>query len=65
MRGVICMVIGCLFVTAVAETEPQTIEWPAYGGGPGGGHYTSATQISRDNLDQLALTWSHRSGSWR
>ncbi len=39
-------------------------EWPAYGGAPGGGHYTSATQITAENVAQLGLAWSHRSGDF-
>ena len=42
----------------------EDIEWPAYGGAPGGGHYTTASEITRENVDQLKLAWSHRSGDY-
>ena len=50
-----------------AGAEPgseEDIEWPAYGGAPGGGHYTTASEITKDNVGQLKLAWSHRSGDY-
>ncbi len=41
------------------------VEWPAYGGGPGGGHYSEAAQINRDNVDALRHAWTHRSGDFK
>lgn len=37
-------------------------DWQYYGGGPGGSHYSSLAQISRDNVGSLALAWSYRTG---
>jgi quinoprotein glucose dehydrogenase len=42
----------------------QNIEWPAYGGAPGGGHYSKATQITKDNVADLEQAWTHRSGDF-
>jgi quinoprotein glucose dehydrogenase len=39
--------------------------WTAYGGTPGGTHYSSATQITRDNVRWLEPAWEHRSGDIR
>ena len=63
MRGLF-FVVCCLWTGVSAAETAATVEWPAYGSAPGGGHYTSATQITKDNLDQLALAWSHRSGDY-
>jgi len=48
----------------ISIQDHTSIEWPAYGGAPGGGHYSSAGQISPDNVDTLAQAWSHRSGDF-
>ena len=42
----------------------ETIEWPAYGGAPGGGHFTQAQKITPDNVHQLKQAWVHRSGDF-
>lgn len=39
--------------------------WKSWGGEPGGGHYSSATQINRQNVPFLKLAWEHRSGDLR
>ena len=62
-----------LFALATACAEGETAPrgpgsvagWPAYGGSPGGGHYSSATQITKENVHQLELAWEHRSGDIR
>ncbi len=40
------------------------IEWPAYGGAPGGGHYSTAVEINKRNVSRLELAWTHRSGDF-
>jgi alcohol dehydrogenase (cytochrome c) len=32
-------------------------DWPTYNGDPGGNRYTTLTQINRDNVARLAMTW--------
>ena len=39
--------------------------WSAWGGPPGGGHYSTATQITKQNVPLLELAWEHRSGDIR
>jgi quinoprotein glucose dehydrogenase len=39
--------------------------WPAYGGAPGGMHYSPATQITPENVHALGLAWEHHSGDIR
>lgn len=46
--------------TFAADNE----EWPAYGGAKGGGHYSRADQITKDNVSQLDEAWVHRSGDF-
>src|SRR6476646_5558371 len=40
-------------------------EWTAFGGAPGGGHYSAATEITPENVHALELAWEHRSGDLR
>ena len=53
-------IIGLGFIAGVAHGA----DWPAYGGGPGGGHYTTATQIDPGNVASLQVAWVHRSGDF-
>ena len=53
---------GLAFISQYAVSE--SIEWPAYGGAKGGGHFTSATQIDKSNVAELEQVWSHRSGDF-
>src|SRR2546421_803074 len=43
---------GDLFREVTSETN-----WPTYNGDPGGNRYTSLTQINKDNVTRLAMTW--------
>ncbi|MFP6836809.1 MAG: pyrroloquinoline quinone-dependent dehydrogenase [Pseudomonadales bacterium] len=53
-------------VSSYAGAEPPTnVGWPAYGGGPGGGHHTTADQIDSSNVADLEVAWIHRSGDVR
>jgi quinoprotein glucose dehydrogenase len=45
--------------------DSQTIDWPSYGSAAGGGHFTAAEQINRDNVHRLKRAWTHRSGDFR
>ena len=53
-----------LFMLSATVVWAEDIEWPAYGGAPGGGHYSQATQVTKANVAQLALAWQHRSGDY-
>lgn len=37
--------------------------WPAYGGDSGGNRYSAAAHITRDNVQDLAIAWSYRTGA--
>ena len=43
----------------------QNADWPLPGGQPGGGHFSSAATITPDNVKQLKVAWTHRSGDFR
>ena len=51
------------FLSATLNADPGK-DWPAYGGAPGGGHYSTATQINKKNVSDLELAWTHRSGDF-
>lgn len=55
-RNWLCVII----VTALAPLS-HSQQWDQYGG-PGGQQYTPLTEITRDNLDQLTLAWTYRTG---
>lgn len=61
-----------LFVYACSETPPSpinysgpTADWSSYGGAPGGGHFSVATQITPENVQELEQAWVYRSGDIR
>ena len=59
------MLVSGLACAALTSGAQEHIEWPAYGGAVGGGHYSTATQINKANVGDLALAWQHRSGDYR
>ena len=51
--------------SAFADDGASTLSWPSYGGAPGGGHHSAATQINALNVANLEVAWVHRSGDVR
>ncbi|MBT6039718.1 MAG: PQQ-binding-like beta-propeller repeat protein, partial [Halieaceae bacterium] len=43
----------------------QNADWPLPGGQAGGGHFSTATKITPENVSQLKAAWTHRSGDFR
>ncbi len=43
----------------------QNADWPLPGGQAGGGHFSTATKITPENVSQLKTAWTHRSGDFR
>jgi len=41
---------------------PADVDWPTYLGDSGRRHYSTLTQITRDNVGQLELAWKYNSG---
>ena len=50
----------------LTDRPPHTIDvgrgWPHYGGDSGGHRYSSASQITVDNVDSLMAVWEYRTG---
>ena len=38
--------------------------WPTWGGPPGASKYSSLDQINRDNVKDLEVAWTYRSGDF-
>ena len=64
MRRSLLHITLVAFAGAIGTVSGEDIDWPAYGGTAGGGHFTAATEITRINVDQLKLAWTHRSGDY-
>jgi len=47
-----------------ADAEPHA-GWSLPGGEMGGGHFSAASQITRANVANLEVAWTHRSGDFR
>jgi quinoprotein glucose dehydrogenase len=45
-----------------ASDDPHAGAWRHHGGDEGGSKYSSLDQINRDNVDNLVLAWSYRTG---
>lgn len=57
-------IVALLSIGGITYAFAADIEWPAYGGAPGGGHYSQASQITKDNVANLTQAWTHRSGDY-
>ena len=42
--------------------DSSTVEWPSYGGDPGGSRYSPLTQINKGNVSQLKVAWELHTG---
>src|ERR1700688_1137204 len=55
--------LGALLATARAQAQaPADSDWGYYGGDALGQHYSSLAQIDRDNVAQLKVAWTYRTG---
>lgn len=59
------LLAACEPNVAVDYAPGPVAEWGAYGALPGGGHYSAADQITRDNVHALKQAWVYRSGDMR
>jgi quinoprotein glucose dehydrogenase len=69
-RFVLALFVSCIAAcgqdpAAVDYAPAEPAEWPSYGGAPGGGHYSPAAQITKENVHALTRAWEWRSGHWR
>ena len=51
-----------LLVCIAPSAYSQTIEWPFYGADDGGQRHSQADQITAENVDQLKIAWTYRTG---
>ncbi|MFN0022946.1 MAG: pyrroloquinoline quinone-dependent dehydrogenase [Parvularculaceae bacterium] len=47
---------------SVVRAAPAAGDWAAYGGDAGGSRYSSARQITRDNVRRLKVAWTYSTG---
>ena len=57
--------LACTEAPAPEAGPGRVAGWPAWGGEPGGGHYSLANQITPANVHGLELAWVHNSGDIR
>jgi quinoprotein glucose dehydrogenase len=46
-----------------AGAAKQESDWPAYGRDPGGSRYSPLTEINRENVNNLKVAWTYRTGA--
>ena len=62
--------LGCCFMVAFAHTTAwgaasnsgKTVDWPVYGGQLANDHYSSLSQINRQNVAELRRAWAFDTG---
>lgn len=64
MKRALAFVLLSTIAGSGARAAEPSIDWPAYGGSAGGGHFSEAALITKDNVDGLAQAWVHRSGDY-
>ena len=55
--------VVCFLPRYSANGNDSVGEWPAYGRDAGGARYSPLTQIKRDNVKQLQIAWTYRTGA--
>jgi quinoprotein glucose dehydrogenase len=59
LLGIAILGMDC---TAHAQSAPDS-GWPNYGNDAGGARYSTASQINRENVAQLKVAWTYRTGA--
>lgn len=52
----------CSASTQNKSKDPQNLDWPVYGGGLEGQHYSPLNQIDKENVGHLQVAWSYDTG---
>ena len=47
---------------AIDRLKTGGVDWPAYGGDALGSRFSTLTEINRENVSQLAVAWTYRTG---
>jgi quinoprotein glucose dehydrogenase len=58
----VAIAIGLPAEAAPPGEASAIAEWPSYGGDPGGSRYTPLHDITAENLSQLEIAWTYRTG---
>ena len=59
------LVLSCLFCQGLAAQTPvPDAHWPTFGRDPGGSQFSPLGAIHRDNVGDLRVAWTHRSGDF-
>jgi quinoprotein glucose dehydrogenase len=63
-RGLIAAAAAAITTLAAVRTQQgsKLVEWPVYGGDPGGMKYSALRDINRDNIAGLSRTWTWATG---
>ncbi len=56
----VAILISISLRLSVAQSAPH--EWPIYGGTPENNHYSTLSQINRENVKELQVAWSYDTG---
>jgi glucose dehydrogenase len=59
---VVFLILFLGFSARVILLAPQYREWKVFGGGPDNIHYSTLSQIARNNVSRLAVAWSYDTG---
>ena len=52
-----------ILLFSIFQTQAQVNnDWPCYGKDPGGSRYSPLTQINEQNVQQLKIAWTFRTG---
>ena len=67
MRFILPLLIGGLAMLGYTASEKSAWsadqgEWPAYGRDPGGMRFAPLDQVNRENVQQLEIAWTYRTG---
>ena len=56
--------VGCAPPAAVRDPAAPVAEWPNYGNDPGSSRYSPLTEINKDNVANLRVAWTYRTGDF-
>src|SRR6185436_19964758 len=55
------LALTLLLVPASLVAQSKSVDWPVYGGSPDHTHYTTISQITRENVNRLRVAWTYES----
>ncbi|HLZ42691.1 MAG TPA: pyrroloquinoline quinone-dependent dehydrogenase [Candidatus Sulfotelmatobacter sp.] len=56
------IVLSAIVLTGIAWAQTRDTDWPNYGNDPGGMRYSTLSQINRENVSKLKVTWIFHTG---